>query len=304
MVSTITQQLLNVIMLGSLYSLVAIGFTLFFGVLDLINFAHGDVFMLGSFVALFLFMTFAFFSSLNFFTVLLLFVITGFIVVISGLLIYKLTIKPLAESPPLMMLLVTVGVSIFIREGVMLFFPDGASPHAFPKIFPEVTYKFLVMNIPAGYIFIIAISIILVVAMSLFVNKTKLGMSIRATAQDREAALMMGVDIDKTIAVTFIIGSLLAGIGGILNGAYYSTIKYDMGFVAGIKGFSCSVVVGLGNVYGAIVGSFVIAFLETVGAAFLPLGAEYKDVFTFIIVIIFLVIRPSGLMGEKKFEKV
>ncbi len=304
MVSTITQQLLNVIMLGSLYSLVAIGFTLFFGVLDLINFAHGDVFMLGSFVALFLFMTFAFFSSLNFFTVLLLFVITGFIVVISGLLIYKLTIKPLAESPPLMMLLVTVGVSIFIREGVMLFFPDGASPHAFPKIFPEVTYKFLGMNIPAGYIFIIAISIILVVAMSLFVNKTKLGMSIRATAQDREAALMMGVDIDKTIAVTFIIGSLLAGIGGILNGAYYSTIKYDMGFVAGIKGFSCSVVGGLGNVYGAIVGSFVIAFLETVGAAFLPLGAEYKDVFTFIIVIIFLVIRPSGLMGEKKFEKV
>ncbi len=304
MVSTITQQLLNVIMLGSLYSLVAIGFTLFFGVLDLINFAHGDVFMLGSFVALFLFMTFAFFSSLNFFTVLLLFVITGFIVVISGLLIYKLTIKPLAESPPLMMLLVTVGVSIFIREGVMLFFPDGASPHPFPKIFPEVTYKFLGMNIPAGYIFIIAISIILVVAMSLFVNKTKLGMSIRATAQDREAALMMGVDIDKTIAVTFIIGSLLAGIGGILNGAYYSTIKYDMGFVAGIKGFSCSVVGGLGNVYGAIVGSFVIAFLETVGAAFLPLGAEYKDVFTFIIVIIFLVIRPSGLMGEKKFEKV
>jgi len=304
MLSTISQQLLNVIMLGSLYSLVAIGFTLFFGVLDLINFAHGDVFMLGSFVALFLFMSMAFFSTLNFFTVLALFVITGFFVIIVGLLIYKLTIKPLAESPPLMMLLVTVGVSIFIREGVMLFFPDGASPHPFPKIFPEITYKFLGMNVPAGYIFIIVISIILVVAMSLFVNKTKLGMSIRATAQDREAALMMGVDIDKTIAVTFIVGSLLAGIGGILNGAYYSTIKYDMGFVAGIKGFSCSVVGGLGNVYGAIVGSFVIAFLETIGAAFLPFGAEYKDVFTFIIVIIFLVLRPSGLMGEKKFEKV
>lgn len=284
MLSTIGQQLLNIVMLGSLYSLVAIGFTLFFGVLDLINFSHGDVFMLGSFIALFLFMSVAFFSSINFITVVLFFIITGIIVMIVGVLIYKLTVKPITTSPPLMMLLVTVGVSIFIREGVMLSFPDGASPHPFPKIFPQSTYTLWGMNIPAGYIFIIVISIFLVVAMSIFVNKTRLGMSIRATAQDKEAALMMGVDIDKTIAVTFLIGSLLAGIGGILNGAYYSTIKYDMGFVAGIKGFSCSVVGGLGNVYGAILGSFVIAFLETIGAAFLPLGAEYKDVFTFFLI--------------------
>jgi len=151
---------------------------------------------------------------------------------------------------------------------------------------------------------IFAISILLIVAMFVFINKTRVGLAIRAISQDMEAASLMGVNVDIVIAVTFFIGSLLAGVAGLLTGVYFSVVKFDIGLMAGIKGFSAAVVGGLGNFYGAILGGLLLGFVESLASAYIPAGSPYKDVYAFVIVIFFLIFRPSGIMGEKQFEKV
>jgi len=299
----VLEQILNVLLLGAMYALVAVGFTLFFGVLDLVNFAHGEMAMLASFVALSLFgfgkATQATMGSLWALSVVAILTVGG-----VGVLIERVALRRLRTAPALLMLLATVGVSIVFREAVRLLYPAGSNPQVFPSLFPKGTLHGGPLNVPYGMLAILGIGWLLIVATDRFINRTRMGAMIRAVAQDREAALMMGIDLDRTIATTFFLGSALGAVAGILNGAFYGIVRFDMGLMLAVKGFSAAVVGGLGSFYGALVGSIILASVETLTVAALPGGSQLRDVASFLVVIGFLVFRPSGLLGEHSVEKV
>src|SRR5215470_7551340 len=290
------QQLVNAATIGGMYTLVAVGFTLFFGVMGLINFAHGEVFMIGAFAALVIghFLTtsvpngWALIASM-------LMVATLFCGVL-GVLIERFAYEPVRRAPMLVMLITSLGVSFVLREGVKEFFPEGANPLGFPS-----PYKFeslYIGSIAVGYtqIALIIASVLLVIGTYLLVERTWIGRSMRATADDPDAARMMGVGIGNVIRNAFFVGSALGGIAGVLNGLYYLSIRFDMGWTIAIKGFTAAVLGGLGNVYGAAVGGYLLAVLEVLIVAFVPQGSQYKDVFVFLILILVLVFRPSGIL--------
>jgi branched-chain amino acid transport system permease protein len=294
------QQLVNAATIGGMYTLVAVGFTLFFGVMGLINFAHGEVFMVGAFAALviarllmgaitengWVLIAAMFIAAIPF---------CGFV----GALIERVAYRPVRRSPMLVMLITSLGVSFVLRESVKEFFPEGANPLGFPS-----PYKFEALNVGSvaiGYtqIALIIASILLVAAIYMLVERTWVGRSMRATAEDSDAARMMGVKINTVVRNAFFIGSALGGVAGVMNGLYYLSIRFDMGWTMAIKGFTAAVLGGLGNVYGAAVGGYLLAALEVLIVALVPQGSQYKDVFVFLILILVLVFRPSGIVGRQ-----
>lgn len=322
----LAQQMINGLMVGILYSLVAVGFTLYFGVLDVINFAHGDIFMLGSFMALALF-PLAGLLPYTWLVVLVLFIGAMILTSVVGVATERLFVKPVSQAPMLISLLVTLGLGIATREAVRIFYPRGSDPKFFPKLLPDTGFD--VGNIFVRYdniiIFLLGVGLIMII--NLLITRTKMGSAIRAVAQDREAAMMMGVDVDLTVDLTFVIGSALAAMAGVMYGFYYGQVMFNIGAMAGVIGFSAAVIGGLGNIYGAIVGGFLFGILETLAAAALPwisitltaiatntifadfvaalpLGTENKRVFAFLVVILFLVFKPTGILGEKVYERV
>ncbi|MDR5682750.1 MAG: branched-chain amino acid ABC transporter permease [Armatimonadota bacterium] len=297
----VVEQLLNAMLLAGMYSLVAVGFTLFFGVLDLVNFAHGEMATLAVFVSLALLVLTAWGSGEAIWGgVLAAIVLVG----CAGVLVERLALRRLRVAPPLLMLLATVGVSIVLREAVRLLYPAGSNPQVFPSLFPGGSVALGGLRVPYDAVTILVVAWLLIAMCDRFINRTRMGACIRAVAQDREAALFMGVDLDRTVAVTFFVGSALGAVAGILNGAFYGIVRYDMGLLMAIKGFSAAVVGGLGSFYGALVGSLVLAGVETASAAYLPGGSQLRDVLSFLLVIAFLVLRPTGLLGERSVEKV
>lgn len=299
--SVVTQQFVNAIMLGTIYSLIAIGFSLFFGTLDVIHFSHGDVFMVGAFVGLTLLPLTSAIPLLGVMGLLLLgALITGVIGIIFG----RIAVTPLQQSPPLNTLLATLALGVSIREAVRLFYPGGTAAQRFEPIFPVGSLEWRGVIIRYEYFFIFGIGLLVFLLTHLLVTRTRLGMAIRAVSQDREAAMMMGVDLDRTIDLTFLIGSALAGIAGLMHGTYYSEIIFTMGLAGGLIGFSAAVIGGLGSIWGAVIGGYLFAFSQTIAAAFIPGGSEWQDVFAFFIVILFLLLRPSGILGEREAERV
>lgn len=296
----VLEQLLNALLLAGMYALVAVGFTLFFGVLDLVNFAHGEMAALGVFVALALFAIPLGGQGTPWGAVLSAVVLVG----LAGVLVERLALRRLRAAPPLLMLLATVGVSIVLREAVRLLYPAGSNPQVFPSLFPEGTLSLGSVRLPYDTLAILGVAWLVIAACDRLIKRTRTGAAIRAVAQDREAALFMGVDLDRTVAVTFLVGSALGAVAGILNGAFYGIVRYDMGLILAIKGFSAAVVGGLGSFYGALVGSLVLAGVETASVAYLPGGSQLRDVLSFLVVITFLVLRPTGLLGEPQVEKV
>jgi branched-chain amino acid transport system permease protein len=293
---TVAQQIVNALTIGSMYTLVGVGFTLFFGVMGLINFAHGEVYMLGAFTGLVIFWATG--GTLPTAVVVVLMFI-GAMAFCGGLgvAIERVAFRPLRRMPVLIVLITSLAVSIIVREGLKEFFPNGANPQRYLtpfgltvlRIGPViVTYEALIlMGLTAG----------LIATLYLLVSRTWLGRSMRATAEDREAAMMMGVDVDRTVRQAFFIGSALGACAGVMNGLNYGSVKFDMGWTASIKGFTSAVIGGLGNIYGAMVGGFVLGFLEVFVVDLVPKGGQYKDVITFVILILTLVFRPSGLLG-------
>ena len=313
--AVIIQIILNGMMLGIQYALIAVGFTLFFGVLDIINFSHGDVFMLGAFIGLILINIFSKFGMMSggssyvivlFMIFFLCMLITGAI----GIFFERITVKPVAAGPPLMALLATLGLAIAIREAVRLFYPLGSESKRFPELlnpmFANTNEAFKISGVIIRYdnLLIFGIGVAVIIVVSLYINKTKMGLGIRAVAQDSEAAMMMGVNRDMVVDITFLIGSALAGLTGILNGLFYNSVIFDMGAMGAVIGFSAAVIGGLGNIYGAIIGGFVFSMTQALSAAFIPKGSEYMDVVAFGVLIIFLVFKPSGILGEKMHERV
>ena len=301
----VINQVITGLMLGIMYALIASGFSLLFGVLNVVQFAHADVCFLGAFVSM---AVMTFLSKIEFFpTWLVIFFTIIFAVTITGLIgtiVEKICVKPFRKSPGLIILLSTVAVGFIIREGIKIFYPSGASPKFFPLSFPQWAFSMGGVTIRFSNIMIIIIAGIIYFLLSLFINKTKIGLQIRATSQNVEAAQVLGIDLDKIFMITFFLASTIGAVAGILNGMYYNIVKFDMGLMGGIIGFSAAVMGGLGNIYGAIIGGLILGIVESFTMAFVPGGSPYKEIFAFIVVVLFLLFKPSGILGKKVIEKV
>ena len=303
---TFLLQLKNSIMLGCQYSLIAIGFTLFFGILNVVVFCHGDFYIFATFAgATFLLI---FLNLLPGIVSVMLIAVALFIAMVLtgflGVLVEKVTIKPFRKSNPIIPILSTLSAGTIIEQLLKIFYPAGSNPQIFPNIIPAGGIKIGEFLFGTNEIVILLFTIVIFIFMYFLIKKTKVGSNIVAISQDFEAASMVGINVDRYVSITFFIGASLAAIAGFMNGIYYTVFRYDMGAMAGIKGFSASVVGGLGSVFGAVIGGFLMAFVETFAAAYIPGGSAIRDVFSFVVVLLFLIFRPSGILGEKIIDKV
>lgn len=295
-------ELVNGITLGAIYALISLGYTMVYGVLLMINFAHSEIVMAGAFFGLFLL---SFFLKFPIFQANLLLLLTVVFLVsmcasgILGAVIERLAYRPLRKTNRLMPLISAIGVSLFLQNLFMLTLGPEAKPY--PSIFPPLNFQFGTVTVNSIQIFIIVISIFLMLSLEYFVNRTKFGRAIRATSSDIETAKLMGINTNSIISLVFFIGAALGGIAGILLGMYYGSIKYNMGFTYGIKAFTAAVLGGIGNIPGAMLGGFILGILESFGAAYI--SSAYKDVFAFIILILVLIFKPTGILGERVQDK-
>jgi branched-chain amino acid transport system permease protein len=300
------QQLINGLTLGAVYALIALGYTMVYGILELINFAHGEIYMIGAYlgiISLAVFTVTGLTSHHLFLSLLLVFVIAMVYCGAYGATLERVAYRPLRQAPRLSPLISAIGMSIFLQNYVML--TQGSSDKIFPHLFPEgpeMTVSFMGGTISALQLFIIGNSLLLMAALQLFIKKTKLGKGMRATAQDKRMASLVGIPVDNVIMVTFVIGSILAAAAGVMVAMYYGLINFYMGYVVGIKAFTAAVLGGIGNIPGAVLGGFILGIVESLGAAYI--SSEYKDGFAFVLLIILLIFKPSGLLGERVPEKV
>ena len=299
------QYVMNGLMLGMMYALVAVGFTLFFGVLDVIKFSHGDVLTVGAFTAL---ATFVGLTGIGLRSpwlelVVMLVAATGAMALL-GMLIARYLVMPLRGAPPLNTLLITLMLGTVLREAVRLFYPQGANPKPFPALLPRGSVNLGDFNLRFDNVIMLAAGIAVIVALQFLLNRTRLGLAIRAVAQDEETARIMGINFTAVVLVTFALGSGLAAFAGVMNGLYYNEINFGIGLYLGVIGFSAAIIGGLGSIYGAILGGFLFAALQTIGTVLLPFASAYKDVFAFAVVIALMAWRPTGLIREKISERV
>ena len=296
--ANLIDQLINGITLGSIYALVALGYTMVYGILLMINFAHSEIFMLGAFAgcgALVAFPGLPWPLAIG-----LAYVCAMVACGCAAVAIEKLAYAPLRRAPRLAPLISAIGVSIVLQNICFLFHDDFIG---FPSVLPHRELRFGLVHVSSTQIVILLSSLGLMGSLWLFVNKTRLGKAIRACSQDREAAELMGIPVNRMISITFFLGAALGGAAGVLYSFYYGSIKYNMGFVPGMKAFTAAVLGGIGNIPGAMLGGLILGVSESLGAAFLP-EASWKDVFAFGILIVVLIVRPSGLLGERTAEKV
>jgi branched-chain amino acid transport system permease protein len=292
------QHLANGISVGSLYALLAIGYTMVYGILRLINFAHGEIFMLGTYFAYF-FMVNSF-MALPWYIALVLAIIAT---VLFGMLVEQTAYKPLRNSPRISVMISAIGASFLIQNlGIVVF---GGRPKAFPvpDVFNQIV-KFGSVSIVSITFYIPILTLILLAGLMFIINKTKTGMAMRAVSKDFEAASLMAIDVNKIISITFAIGSALACFGGVMWAFKYPQLNPVMGLMPGLKCFIAAVVGGIGNIEGAVLGGFLLGILEIMIVAFLPSLTGYRDAFAFVLLIVILLIKPSGLMGSNTTEKV
>ncbi len=298
------QYAINGLMLGVIYAMVAVGFTLFFGVLDVIKFSHGDVVMVGAFVALATYLGLQDLGLVSNVALLVAICVAAMAsTALLGALIARFLVLPLRDSPPLNTLLITLMLGLALRETVRLFYPNGSNPKPFPSLLPADSLAIGNFSLRADSMILLATGVGAIVLVHLLINRTRLGLAIRAVAQDPETARVMGVDFERVVMITFALGSALAALAGVTNGLYYNEINFGMGLLLGVIGFSAAVVGGLGNIYGAILGGFLFAGLQTIGAVWFSVPA-YKDVFAFAAVILLMAWKPTGLIAEKTTERV
>src|SRR5689334_18565246 len=304
-VEVIAQYATNGAMLGMMYALVAVGFTLFFGVLDIIQFSHGDVVAAGAFAGLAAWTALAG-LGLSSPGVLLIAVVASAAVVtaILGALVARFIVLPVKSAPQLNVLLVTLMAGTVLRECIRLFYPGGSQPKLFPALLPASGWTLGAFLLRFDNVILLAAGALLIAATHLLITRTRLGLAIRAVAQDEETARTMGIDFRKVVLVTFALGSALAAFAGVMDGLYYNEIFFGMGLLLGVIGFAAAIIGGLGNLYGAILGGFLFAALQTIGAVALPFASAYKDVFAFAVVIAIMAARPTGLIQEKISERV
>ena len=299
------QQIINGLVLGSIYALVALGYTMVYGIMGLINFAHGEVVMIGAMVALFVIKAF---PGLPVFVAVPLALVTAAVVCMAvGFTIERVAYRPLRRAPKLAPLITAIGVSIILQNLAMLIW--GRNYHAFPPILPTSDYEIFGATITSLQIVIIVVAVLMMAGLTLLIQRTRLGRAMRATSENPPIAQLMGVNINQIISATFVIGSALAAVAGLMVSANYSIAHYYMGFMLGLKAFTAAVLGGIGNLAGAMLGGLLLGIIEALGAGYIGdltggfLGSHYQDIFAFFVLIGVLIFRPSGLIGERVAER-
>jgi branched-chain amino acid transport system permease protein len=291
------QQLINGLTLGGIYALIALGYTMVYGIIQLINFAHGEFFAAGGYMGVILLSFLAGRGYLQTYPLLCLFGALALAMIYCAFLamaVEKVAYKPLRRSSRLSALVSALGMSIFLSNGLML--TQGVYDKAYPSAFSQGGFEFGLIVVSYLQITIVLVTIALLVVLNILVFKTRIGKAMRATAQDKTMSALVGINSNRIISITFAIGAGLAAAAGIMVGLYYGSVNYTMGFVPGIKAFAAAVLGGIGNITGAMLGGLVIGMVEIFGAGYI--SGQYKDVFAFIILIAVLYFRPTGIMGE------
>jgi branched-chain amino acid transport system permease protein len=298
------QQLINGLTLGAVYALIALGYTMVYGILGLINFAHGEIYMIGAYLGI-IFLGFLTVLGLTaqhlVLSILLMFLVTAVYCGAYGFTLERVAYRPLRQAHRLAPLISAIGMSIFLQNYVML--TQGSADKVFPHILPAAGIL-LGESTPISsiQILILSTSVFLMVALHLFVARTRLGKAIRATAQDSRMASLVGINLNGVIATTFVIGSVLAAAAGVMVAMYYGAVNFFIGYVAGIKAFTAAVLGGIGSIPGAMLGGILLGLVESLGSSYI--SSEYKDLYSFLILILVLIFRPTGLLGERIAEKV
>jgi branched-chain amino acid transport system permease protein len=308
MASLILQQLINAATIGAIYALIALGYTMVYGVLRLINFVHSELFMLGAYLCYGLLavgiggigpapalgITIAFFAV---------FALVGSI----GVTIERVAYKPLRAATRLAPMLSALGLSLFFQSAVQLI--AGPQPIRFPSIFPAARLTIGGAVVTTTQLFIVALAVALMLLLAAFVSRTRLGVLVRAVSESPRTSALLGIDVDRAISLIFFIGPGLGGLGGILYGSYYGIMYPTMGTIVGLKAFTAAILGGIGSIPGAMLGGFLLGILEVAGTALLPvishglLGTDYRDIFAFVVLVGVLIFRPTGLLGEHISEE-
>jgi branched-chain amino acid transport system permease protein len=289
----LAQLIVNGLIIGSIYSLVALGYTMVYGILRIVNFAHGDVMMFGSFLGLVFMHTF----QLNFIVA---FTLAAACTALLGVTIERLAYRPLRKSERIATLISAMGVSIILTNTAQKIW--GSGTHNYETPFKVISYDFMNVTISNLQLIIFSTSIILMVALYLFVNKTQLGVAMRATAISQKNASLMGININGIVTLTFAIGSVLAALAGILVSMYYDAVYPTMGYMFGLKAFTAAVLGGIGSIPGAMIGGLLLGVVENLGGTYI--STQYQDIISFVILIVVLVLRPTGILGKKDINKV
>jgi branched-chain amino acid transport system permease protein len=303
LLSTLLSQIVNGLVLGSLIGLIALGYTMVYGIIQLINFAHGEIFMVGAYggLAMFTYLLPTFVQQQWYLALPLLLIAGAAVAVTVAVLMERFAYRPLRNAPRLAPLITALGVSVALQEAVRVFYPGATAAIPFPNIFVPGTLIIPIGDgVPIKYsgMLLIVVSLALAVGLQLFIERSRMGRAMRATAQDRDVARLMGIDPDRVIVLTFVLGGALAGIGGVLYGGYLNNINIDMGFQNGIFAFTAAVLGGIGSIRGAVVGGLAIGLIKSLGGQYLPGGSAYDYVWIFVVLIAVLVFRPQGFFGE------
>lgn len=296
-------QALNGLVLGGVYALVALGYTLVYGILFMINFAHGEVMMLGGITGYFTLQVFAAIGWMEgpaylVVLALLLILAAGMMVsVLTAVALERLAYRPLRKAPRLVPLISAIGASFFLQYSVLLIF--GVSPHTYRKpALLEGGFRLGDVFVSYTGLIIFVTSVIFMVALYQIIQRTKLGRAMRAVAEDKDISSLMGVDVDRVIVYTFMLGAALAGAAGVMLGFHNTVVKFNSGFIPGIKAFTAAVLGGIGNIPGAMFGALILGLIESIGPSALGIPTEYKDIIAFTVLVLILIFRPTGLFGE------
>ena len=297
----IFQQALNALQLGSIYALIALGYTMVYGIIELINFAHGEIYMIGAFTALIIASVLAMAGMSGLSVLILASVIAVLYSACYGFTVEKIAYKPLRQAPRLSPLISAIGMSIFLQNYVLLAQTSDFLP--FPSLLPDLDFlKPYIPFIGPTELIIVFVTAVIMVLLTLLIKFTKMGKAMRATAQDRDMAMLVGVNVNRVISSTFIIGSALAAIGGVLIASHIGRINFYIGFIAGIKAFAAAVLGGIGSIPGAVLGALILGWTESFATGYL--SSDYEDVFAFALLVLILIFRPAGLLGRSTIQKV
>jgi len=295
------QQLVNGLTIGSLYALVALGYTMVYGVMKLINFAHGDLVALSAFAGLTIYTNIFSDSGTSIVAVITVFMFTAAIIAVVGVLLERLAYRPLRTAPRLSAVVSALGAGLVIQNAIMLIW--GPNMKIFPSnLFPSTIYEINGVVITFTQLMILLFSSVLMIALYLFINKTKMGTAIRAVAIDQDAAKLMGINVNKIIMIIFIIGSGLGAVAGLFIGIYYRGITFDMGWMYGLSAFVAAIIGGIGNIPGAMFGGLMLGLFNALISGYI--SSAWAETFTFMLLIVVLIFRPTGILGEKVAEKV
>lgn len=287
------QQLINGLSVGSIYALIALGYTLVYGIIKLINFAHGEIMMVGAYIAFIAVTVF----GLNFVFALIL---SMFLAAVLGVLIERIAYKPLRKAPRISALITAIGMSIFLQNLALVVF--GANPKVMPNVIAKKPVNIAGIQISTVTLVTLALSIVCMVGLDLFVKNTKTGKAMRAVSEDKDVAIIMGVNVNRTISVTFAIGSALGALGGVLYAVAYTQIFPTLGSMPGLKAFIAAVLGGIGIMPGAMLGGFAIGMIETLSKSYI--SSQWSDAIVFGILILVLIFKPTGILGKNEREKV